>query len=205
MVQTLRNQIKSYKIQIEENVGTTIKVDSPLLTPLPRHAAWQYTRFHKRQHSTTTACEKIRHTSYQNPILLVGEAVACRRLGGLVNKLELAWLEGSDGTAKQMSTLSEHRRHGSKPCIETQSGKTTWDTNHSLERHGLGSVETDTSHVIETRSDREPILMGPIPRGHFNPPDDPDTPKLRYILDKIIKRICVPPRILTSKRSSSCS
>ena len=93
MVQITRNQIKSYKIQIDKNSGTTIKVDSPLLTWLPRHAAWQYTRFHIRQNSTT-AYEKIRHTSYPNPILLVGEAVACRRLGGLVNKLESAWLEG---------------------------------------------------------------------------------------------------------------
>ena len=32
MVQTLRNQIKSYKIQIEKKSGTTIKVDTPLLT-----------------------------------------------------------------------------------------------------------------------------------------------------------------------------
>ena len=94
MVQTIRNQIKAYKIQIEKNSGITIKDDSPLLTWLPRHAAWQYTRFHKRQDSTTTACEKIRHMSYQSPILLVGEAVACRRPGALVNKLESAWLEG---------------------------------------------------------------------------------------------------------------
>ena len=49
MVQTIRNQIKAYKIQIEKNSGITIKADSPLLTWLPRHAAWQYTRFHKRQ------------------------------------------------------------------------------------------------------------------------------------------------------------
>ena len=58
-VQTTRNQIKAYKIQIEKNSGITIKADSPLLTWLPRHAAWQYTRFHQRQDSTTTACEKI--------------------------------------------------------------------------------------------------------------------------------------------------
>ena len=94
MVQTIRNQIKAYKIQIEKNSGITIKADSPLLTWLPRHAAWQYTRFHKRQDSTTTAYEKIRHMSYQSPILLFGEAVACRRPGALVNKLESAWLEG---------------------------------------------------------------------------------------------------------------
>ena len=94
MVQTIRNQIQAYKIQIEKNSRITIKDDSPLLTWLPRHAAWQYTRFLKRQDSTTTAYEKIRHMSYQSPILLVGEAVACRRPGALVNKLESAWLEG---------------------------------------------------------------------------------------------------------------
>ena len=94
MVQTIRNQIKAYKIQIEKNSGITIKDNNPLLTWLPRHAASQDTRFHKRQDSTTPAYEKIRHTSYQNPILLVGEAVACRRPGALVNKLESAWLEG---------------------------------------------------------------------------------------------------------------
>ena len=79
MVQTIRNQLKAYKIQIEKNSGITIQVDSLLLTWLPRHAAWQYTRFHKRLDSTTRAYEKIRNTSYPNPILLVGEAVACRR------------------------------------------------------------------------------------------------------------------------------
>ena len=28
---------------------------------------------------------------------------------------------------------------------------------------------------MKVRSDREPILMGPIPRVQVNPPDDPDT------------------------------
>ena len=46
-----------------------------------------------RQDSTTRAYEKFRLMSYQNPILLVGEAVACRRFGALLNKLESAWLE----------------------------------------------------------------------------------------------------------------
>ena len=89
MVQTTRNQIKSYKIQIELSHQSR-QSSAHLVT---RHAAWQYTRFHIGQDSTT-AYEKIRHTSHQNPILLVGEAVACRRPGGLVNKLEAAWLEG---------------------------------------------------------------------------------------------------------------
>ena len=92
MVQTIRNQIKAYRIQMEKNSGITFKADSPLLTWLPQ--AWQYTRFHRRQDSTTTTYEKIRHMSYQNPILLVGEAVVFRRPAALVNKLESAWLEG---------------------------------------------------------------------------------------------------------------
>ena len=90
------NEIKSKKnveTQIEKNERITIKIDSPLLTCFPRHATWQYTHFQKRQDSTTTAYEKIRHMSYQNPILLVGEAVACRLPGEIVNKLESAWLE----------------------------------------------------------------------------------------------------------------
>ena len=93
MVQTIRNQVKAYKIKIEKNSRITIEDNSPLFTWFPRHATWQYTRFHKRQDSTT-ANERIRHISYQNPILLVGEAVACRRPGALDNNLESAWLEG---------------------------------------------------------------------------------------------------------------
>ena len=54
MVQSIRNQIKAYKIQIEKNSGITIKDDNPLLTWLPRYAAWQYKRLHQRQDSTTT-------------------------------------------------------------------------------------------------------------------------------------------------------
>ena len=152
MVQTIRNQIKAYKIQIEKNSGITIKADSPLLTWLPRHAAWQYTRFHKRQDSTTTAYEKIRHMSYQNPILLVGEAVACRRPGALVNKLESAWLEGiwlgrDSKTDEHLIGTTEW--HGSQSCIETSSGETTLGCD-SPERNDLGSVETDTSHARKT-------------------------------------------------------
>ena len=44
-------------------------------------------RFRKQQDSTTVY-EKI------SQILLVGEAVACRRPGAWVNKFESAWLEG---------------------------------------------------------------------------------------------------------------
>ena len=108
---------------------------------LPRHAAWQYTRFHKRQDSTTTAYEKIRHMSYQNPILLVGEAVACRRPGALVNKLESAWLEGIwlGRDSKTDEHLIEYTEwHGSQSCIEASSGETTLGCD-SPERNDLGS------------------------------------------------------------------
>ena len=90
MVQTIRNQIKAYKIQIEKNSRTTV-----LHSPGSHDTQHGSTRFHKRHDSTTTtAYEKIRHMTYQNPILLVGEALACRRPGALVNKLESVWLEG---------------------------------------------------------------------------------------------------------------
>ncbi|CAK0870998.1 unnamed protein product [Prorocentrum cordatum] len=60
MVPTIRNQMKAYKIHIETDTGMTILRDSPLLAWFPRHAAWQYTRFHKRQDSGMTAYEMIR-------------------------------------------------------------------------------------------------------------------------------------------------
>ena len=93
---TNHTQIRSKRTRskLRRTQGITIKVESPLLTWLPRHATWQCTRFHKRPDPTTTTYEKIRHTSYQNPSILLGEAVACRRPGALVNKLESAWLQG---------------------------------------------------------------------------------------------------------------
>ena len=48
----------------------------------------------------------------------------------------------------------------------------------SLECDGVGSVKTDTCHTkrpLEIRSDREPILMGPLARVRYNLQDDPDT------------------------------
>ena len=97
MVQTIRNQIRAYKIQIEKNSGITIKDNSPLLTSLPRHTAWQDTRFHKRQDSTTTAYDKIRHMSYQpNPIRWRGSCVQTTRsigqhAGISMARRHLAW------------------------------------------------------------------------------------------------------------------
>ena len=180
MVQTIRNQIKACKIQIEKNSGITIEDDSLPLTCLPRHAAWQYTRFHKRQDSTTTAYEKIRHMSYQSPILLVGEAVACRRPGALVNKLESAWLEGiwlgrdskTDehliGTPSGMvRSRALKRRVERRRCDTDLLNATVWDP--------WNPTPVTRGRPLKVRSDREPILMGPLPRAHVTSPDDPDT------------------------------
>ena len=59
MVQTFRNLLKAHKIRIEKSTGSIIADDSLLLTLLPRHAAWQYTRFHKRQGSTTPKSQSV--------------------------------------------------------------------------------------------------------------------------------------------------
>ena len=180
MVQTTRSQIKAYKIQIEKNAGITIHVDSSLLTCLPRHAAWQHTRFNKRQGSTPTAHEKIRHMSYQNPILLVGEAVSCRRPGALVNKLESAWLEdvwlGRDSTTDEQLIGTPNgmvRSRALKRRVERPRWRTTllnamvWDP--------WKPTPVTRGRQRRIRRDCEPTSMRPIPKVHFNLPDDPDT------------------------------
>ena len=173
MVQTIRNQIKAYKIQIEKNSGITIKADSPLLTWLPRHAAWQSTRFHKIQDSTTTM-------SYQSPILLVGEAVACRRPGALVNKLESAWLEGI--WIGRDSKTDEHLIGTPNGMVRSRALKRRverrrWDTTllNAMIWDPWKPTPVTRGRPLKVRSDREPILMGPIPRLQVNPPDDADT------------------------------
>ena len=93
LVQTIRNQIKAYKIKSEKNIGTTIEADSSLLTWLPRRsmavqAIPQTTILndHSVREDSTRAMPKS--------ILLVGEAVACRRPGEPLNTLESARSEG---------------------------------------------------------------------------------------------------------------
>ena len=179
MVQTIRNQIKAYKIQIEKNSGITIKDNRPLLTWLPRNAAWQHTRFHKRRDSTTAAYEKIRRMSHQNAILLVGEAVACRRPGALVNKLESAWLEGI--WLGRDSKTDEHfigtpngtvRRRALKRRVERR----RWDPGllNAMIWDPWNPTPVTRGRPVKVRSYRKPVLMGPIPRVHCKPPDDPD-------------------------------
>ena len=59
----------------------------------------------KHKDFNTTANETICHTTYSHPMLLAGEAVACRRAGTMVNKLDTTWLEGDWlGRDKQTST-----------------------------------------------------------------------------------------------------
>ena len=149
-------------------------------TWLPRPAAWQYTRFHKRQDSTTTAYEKIRHMSYQSPILLVGEAVACRRPGALVNKLESAWLEGI--WLGRDSKTDEHLIGTPSGMVRSRALKRRverrrWDTTllNAMIWDPWKPTPVTRGRPLKVRSDREPILMGPIPRLQVNPPDDADT------------------------------
>ena len=178
MVQAIRNSIKAYKIQIEKNSGITIKDDSPLLTWLPRHAAWQYTRLHKRQDSTT-AYEKIRHMSYQSPILLVGEAVAGRRPGALINRLESAWLEGI--WLGRDSKTDEHLIGTPNGMVRSRALKRRverrrWDINllNAMVWDPWNPTPVTKGKPLKVRSGREPILARPIPRVHVTSPADLD-------------------------------
>ena len=68
--------------------------DSRFLTRLPRHAAWLYNRRAAGEVADPTPYEKTRVLKYQTPIAPVGDAVACRRPGAKVDKLEFSWVEG---------------------------------------------------------------------------------------------------------------
>ena len=70
-----------------------------------------------------------------------------------VNKLESAWLGRDSRTDEHFDRNTEW--HGSKPSIETPSGMTTLG-HHSLERHGLGSLGTDTSHGRKSTESSQP-------------------------------------------------
>ena len=94
MVQTIRNQVKTYKIQIDKNSGATIKVDSAsaqlVITTrsMAIHAIPQTTRLN--HHSFR---EDPTHVLPQpNLILWRGSCVKTTRSIG--QKMESAWLEG---------------------------------------------------------------------------------------------------------------
>ena len=76
-----------------------------------------------------------------------------KNTGGLVRQLESAWFEnmwlGRESENDERLIGKPNKRHGSKPCIETQSGKPTLG-HCSIERHGLGPMESDTSHARDT-------------------------------------------------------
>ena len=85
--QTIRNQIKE---SLKDPTGEERRNHSPsrqsfahtvtTTRSMALHAIPQTTR-------TTTGCDKIRHMPHHNPILPVGEAVAFRRPGAVVNML----------------------------------------------------------------------------------------------------------------------
>ena len=65
MAETIRTQIKAYTVADREECRHHHETTA-VLTWLPRHAAWQYTCFHRRQDFPTTAYEKIRHMKDQS-------------------------------------------------------------------------------------------------------------------------------------------
>ena len=180
MAQTTRNQIKAYKIQIEKNAGMPIQVDSLFCS----HA------HHDTQHgntrdSTNDKAQQPQHTRrfdtchIRAPIFLVGQTVACRRPGALVNKLESAWLEGV--WLGRDNKTDGHLIETSNGMVRSRVQRRRWDTTL------LNAMVWDLWNVtlvtrgrpIKVHSDREPILMRPIPKEHFNLPDDHDTTTTR--------------------------
>ena len=94
LVQTIRNSMKAFKLQVEKGIGKPLKRGMAILHWLPRHAAWVYNRFHIRADTRLTPYEKVNYSKHQRPILMFGEAVLCKRPGAVLNKLEARWLEG---------------------------------------------------------------------------------------------------------------
>ena len=167
---TLRNQIKAYKNQIKNNSGITIRDDSPLLTWLPRHTAWQYTRFYKRQDSIT-AYEKIRHMPHQSPILCVGEAVAGRQSGALCSRFDSAWCKGI--WFGRDSKTDEHligTPNGMFRCraLKRRVKRRLWDVDllnaMILDPWSPIPVTKGKTKPCKANSDSEPILTTTIPR-----------------------------------------
>ena len=168
-IQTVRNQIKAYKSQIEKNSGIIIRDDSPLLTWLPRHAAaCQYTRFHKR-HDAIRAYEKIRHMPYQSSILRVREAVAGRQPGALCSRFESAWFKGM--CLGRDSKTDEHligTPNGMIRCraLKRRVKRRCWDIDllNAMIWNPWSPVPVTKGKPLKVYSDREPILTRIIPR-----------------------------------------
>ena len=103
--------------------------------------------------------------SYQSPILLVGEAVACRRPGTLVNKLESVWLEGI--WLGRDSKTDEHligTPNGMVRCraLKRRVERRRWDTNllNAMVWDPWNPTPVTRGKPLKVRSDREPIVSG---------------------------------------------
>ena len=149
-IQTIRNQIKSYKIQSEKNPRITIKDDSSLLTWLSRHAAWQYMRFRKHQDSTTVY-ENIGH------ILLVEGEVACMRPRAWVSKTWISMVGRYLVRKWKQDEWTFDRNvewHGSLQYAETKSEKTA--LGHQFpERDEDSNSNSESTHQMLKRPRRE--------------------------------------------------
>ena len=78
-IQTIRKQTRTLKLSMEIRLQHTIAQDAPIMTWIPRHAAWLYNRFQKTDLGGLTPYEKVRMVKYQRPLVELGESVVCRR------------------------------------------------------------------------------------------------------------------------------
>ena len=102
--------------------------------------------------------------SCQNPILLVGEAVACRRPGALVNKLESGWLEGvwlgRDNKTDEHMIGTPNGMVRSR-ALKRRVERRRWDTTllNAMGWDLWKPTPVTRGRPLKVRSDREPILM----------------------------------------------
>ena len=150
MVQSLRNQIKAYKVQLEKNSGITIKDDSPLLVTSTRctaiHAIPQAARFHNnsvREEDSTHVLPKSHFICWRSSCMQTTKSIDQQIRISMVSR---CWL-GRD------SKTDEHligTPNGMVRSRASQSGKTALGY-QPPERDGLGSVEPDPSYDRKTR------------------------------------------------------
>ncbi|CAK0806902.1 unnamed protein product, partial [Prorocentrum cordatum] len=159
------NQVKA-RIARRRHSGLRIRHGSKLPTWLPRHAAWQYARFHKRADSGMAPHEKIRRVPYTNTILMPGEAVACRRPGALLNKLETAWLEGI--RLGRDSKTDEHLIGTPNGLVRSRALKRRvedrrWDVLEAMKWGPWFATPTIRGRPPKVGSDQQPIIIGSLP------------------------------------------
>jgi len=168
MVQTIRNQCKAYTFQVEEALGIKLHKDSEFLSWCPRQAAWQYTRFHERV-GGGTPWEATHLVKYNKPILMPGEAVACRRPGANVNKLESAWLEGiwiGRDTRTDEHFVGTPGGLVRSRAIKRRTEEKRWDLGlfQAMKWTPWVTGPTTRGRPPIARTDQEPILLGPLAR-----------------------------------------